>query len=130
MQTATLDNYRQKLRDIRSDLVREFQADATAVAEDVQAPGDISHVPTHAADHDSEGVDERVALGEIERTLIDEIDEALRRIDQGTFGRCQSCGKNIVRDRLQAVPYTAYCLACAVEHEKELPPKQAIQERR
>lgn len=120
MNTTTVERYQSKLRDIRSDLVHEFQSDAEAIAEDVQPPGDVTSLPTHPADQDSEGIMERVGLGQIERDRLEEIDEALRRIEQGTFGVCQSCGKEISRQRLDAVPYTAYCVRCAREAEREV----------
>ena len=118
MNAATVERYQSRLRDIRSDLVDEFQSDADAIAQDVQPPGDVTSVPTHPADQDSEGVMERVGLGEIERDRLEEIDEALQRIDEGTFGTCQSCGNEISQERLDAVPYTAYCISCAEKMEE------------
>jgi len=42
--------------------------------------------------------------------LLGEIDAALRRIDEGTFGTCQVCGREIERERLEAVPYATLCI--------------------
>lgn len=42
-----------------------------------------------------------------------EIVAALSRIDDGSFGRCESCETAIGRDRLEAMPHTRYCLGCA-----------------
>lgn len=44
--------------------------------------------------------------------LIGEIDEALRRLDAGSYGICVRCGENIGFDRLEAVPAAALCLEC------------------
>src|SRR5262249_51242717 len=41
------------------------------------------------------------------------IDSALKRIDEGTFGRCEECGKDIAAGRLQALPYARYCIDCS-----------------
>jgi RNA polymerase-binding transcription factor DksA len=41
--------------------------------------------------------------------------EALRRIDAGTFGRCEVCGREIGCERLDALPYTPHCIECARE---------------
>lgn len=117
MNTATAEKYRDRLRDLRSDLVSEFQSEANGVAEDVQPKGDVSSLPTHLADQDSEGIMEHVALGQLERERIEEIDEALRRIAEGTFGYCEACGKEISQQRLDAMPYTPYCIDCARERE-------------
>lgn len=43
---------------------------------------------------------------------IQEIDEALERLRDGTFGRCESCGVSMARERLEAIPYARLCLPC------------------
>ena len=44
--------------------------------------------------------------------LLTGIDEALERIDNGTFGTCARCGKPIAEDRLEAIPYATRCIDC------------------
>ena len=44
---------------------------------------------------------------------VAEIDAALARVEAGTFGRCQECGQAIAKPRLQALPYTPFCIECA-----------------
>jgi DnaK suppressor protein len=44
---------------------------------------------------------------------LGEIDEALSKIDQGTYGRCESCGGDITEARLEAMPAARLCMACA-----------------
>lgn len=51
-------------------------------------------------------------LSDHARRLVDEIDEALRRLDAGTYGVCVRCGEQIGFDRLEAVPAAALCLEC------------------
>jgi DnaK suppressor protein len=46
------------------------------------------------------------------RGLLTEIDDALRRIDAGTFGTCENCGEAIDLERLEALPYARLCLDC------------------
>jgi DnaK suppressor protein len=46
------------------------------------------------------------------RGLLTEIDDALRRIDVGTFGTCENCGETIATERLEAIPYARLCLDC------------------
>lgn len=47
------------------------------------------------------------------RLTVDEIDAALLRLDDGSYGMCQGCAERIVAERLLAVPYTRYCVPCA-----------------
>ncbi len=52
-----------------------------------------------------------------ERKLVDKIDEALGRIDDGTFGECEECGEMISVGRLRARPVTTLCIDCKAEQE-------------
>ena len=54
-----------------------------------------------------------MTLLENNRQLLDEIDAALKRIGDGTFGKCEACGKDIAPGRLQALPYARYCIDCS-----------------
>jgi DnaK suppressor protein len=63
------------------------------------------------------GVDCDVALAQNEEWILEEVEHALQRIEDGTFGRCQDCGREIDRDRLDALPYTRYCIRCSPRHE-------------
>jgi DnaK suppressor protein len=48
--------------------------------------------------------------------LLAQVDEALGRIDDGSYGKCEGCGKAIPVARLEALPYTKLCVACAANH--------------
>ncbi len=54
-----------------------------------------------------------------ERKLIAKVNEALARIDNGTFGICESCGKPISEKRLMVRPVTTECIDCKTEAEKK-----------
>jgi len=56
-------------------------------------------------------------LDEREKREIEAIDLALTRIETGSYGRCQGCGKNIPMARLQALPTATTCLACGEARE-------------
>ena len=53
-----------------------------------------------------------------EQTLLRAIDSALGRIQDGTYGKCLSCGKQIDGRRLAAVPWTPYCIPCEEDFER------------
>lgn len=54
-----------------------------------------------------------------ERKLIGKIREALERIEEGTFGECESCEEEIGIERLRARPVTTYCIDCKTEQERQ-----------
>ena len=55
-----------------------------------------------------------------DRVLLNMVETALQRIREGTFGECVSCGSDINLKRLEAVPWTRYCIACQEKKEKGL----------
>jgi RNA polymerase-binding protein DksA len=52
-------------------------------------------------------------LADNEEQLLEDIDAALARIDDGTYGICTNCGKPIGEDRLEALPWASLCIDCA-----------------
>ncbi len=118
MTTTELNHYREQLLELRERLtgdVAHLADEALRTAGDERG-GDLSHVPLHMADlgTDSYERDNTLRLLANQERLVEEIDAALDRIRQGTFGVCEECGGPIVpRGRLQELPYTRYCVACA-----------------
>jgi len=55
-----------------------------------------------------------------ERQLLNMVETALQRIREGTFGECVHCGNEINAKRLEAVPWTRYCIACQEKKEQGL----------
>lgn len=60
------------------------------------------------------------SLSDSERNMVLQIEDALRRIESGAYGRCSNCGETINTLRLEAVPYTRYCINCQELAEKGL----------
>ena len=54
----------------------------------------------------------RALVNQLEETLA-EVERALTKLDEGGYGRCESCGKEIAEPRLEAMPATRYCIDCA-----------------
>jgi RNA polymerase-binding protein DksA len=86
------------------------------------ASGDLSNMPIHMADLGSDNFEQEFALGliESEEVALREIDEAIKRIDEGTFGICVNCSKKIPLARLKAKPHAKYCIECKRLEEKGL----------
>lgn len=60
-----------------------------------------------------------LGLSEREREILREIDDALDRIDEGSYGECEDCGDEIGLSRLRAVPYASLCVECKSNREIE-----------
>lgn len=84
------------------------------------AGGELSGYTQHMADMASDGyeMEKNIHLLSEESNLLYEIDEALYRIEKGCFGICESCKEPIDPRRLEAIPYTRYCIRCQKEIEK------------
>jgi RNA polymerase-binding transcription factor len=74
----------------------------------------------HLADHATEMVDREVdeSLEENAEQIVYEIDRALTKIDDGTYGQCSRCGQWIPAERLDAVPYATLCVSCKQLEER------------
>ncbi|MEO0080098.1 MAG: TraR/DksA C4-type zinc finger protein [candidate division WOR-3 bacterium] len=79
-----------------------------------QASGDLSQHRTHAADQGTENYQRELAsrFKSLECAALREIDEALSRIADGTYGRCTACGGPIPKARLEVVPQARLCMKC------------------
>ena len=71
---------------------------------------DLSNVPIHMADLGTDSYEQEFTLDlmDSERKLINEIDNALARIDDGTYGICELDGKPIPKQRLEAIPWARF----------------------
>ena len=57
-------------------------------------------------------------LTDNEKVMLDAIEAALRRIEKGSFGTCESCGGKITDQRINALPWVRYCISCQSKAEK------------
>lgn len=82
--------------------------------------GDISHVPLHMADVGSDNYEQEFTLGlmESERKLVRDIDEAIGRIQDKTYGVCIESGEPIPRARLEIKPWARYTIDVVRERER------------
>jgi RNA polymerase-binding transcription factor DksA len=63
-----------------------------------------------------------LSLLESEEHRLEEINAALERIEQGTFGHCEACGIVLSTKRLNALPFARLCVDCARRQEESVPP--------
>jgi DnaK suppressor protein len=113
MQIREQEKYKLRLVSLRKRLTRDVEMTEDALRDDVVTPGELSSLHTHTADQAVEGMDEQIAIAQNEEHLLEDVEAALERIEQGTYGTCQNCGREISRERLEAIPYTPLCIECA-----------------
>ncbi len=112
---AQLQTERVKIADglnhIERDNLNQSQRDAS---------GDLSGYSFHMADMATDNFDREFSLdlASAEQTILNRIDEALRKIDDGSYGVCENCNKPISFKRLKAVPYAKLCIKCKENEEK------------
>jgi RNA polymerase-binding transcription factor len=106
----------------REELLRlraSATAEAATLAEDLAALFTASRDSNADDEHDPEGATigferaQLTALLTAARDRIAEVDDALRRLDDATYGICERCGQPIATERLAARPFARFCMACA-----------------
>jgi DnaK suppressor protein len=105
------DHFRRRLLELERQLMERLGAEAETArdARDDQADvGDLAHV--------DELKEEYFALADTDSAILAQVRAALRRIEDGTYGLCVVDGEPIDEKRLEAVPWTPYCL----RHQSEL----------
>ena len=114
--------YRDLLRNIRDRIVDEisFLAGDNLNRSQRESSGDLSSYSFHMADQGTDNFDREFALNLVssEQDVLYEIDEALHRIDHGSYGACEMCGCAIEKARLKALPFAKMCIKCKSESEK------------
>ena len=120
---AELREFRNVLLEKRRDLVGDMSGiESEALRSRQKGSGDLSNMPTHPADLGTDNFEQEFTLGllESERVMLKEIDEALARIDERTYGICLGTGAPISKSRLRARPWAKYCIEYARLLEKGL----------
>ncbi|MCM8782548.1 MAG: TraR/DksA family transcriptional regulator [Candidatus Omnitrophica bacterium] len=120
-QKNDLNKFKQLLINLREKIVGEVEhiANNTLKQSQREAAGDLSGYTLHMADMASDHYDREFSLSiaSTEQNIIYEIDEALRRIKDGSYGICFTCEKPIAKRRLKAVPYAKLCVNCQQKEE-------------
>lgn len=109
------------------EMAVRLKEDEEGVANDAlrQASGDnagnLSNIPMHLADLGTDAFEQEMSASLLTnaRQLQIEVAAALDRYEQGRFGSCEQCGREIGEARLQALPYTRYCVDCAQHAEED-----------
>jgi RNA polymerase-binding protein DksA len=117
----TLDKLRRLLEEDRETYLRQahdLAAEAEALAAE-REPGD-TQFDEESGEGDTLNVERErdLALSASATQAVEDIDRALRRMDLGTYGICERCGKKITVARLEALPFAALCIECKSREER------------
>ena len=109
-----LDHFRDRLLEERKraqDALEYLQKDDQGLLDDeheeIQSDNHLADDATSTYDRELDAT-----LEDNEERMLDAIDAALKRIDDGTYGICTNCGEPIAAERLEAVPWTTQCIDC------------------
>lgn len=122
MKPDEVESFRHQLQNLsarlRGDL--EQMTDEALRRNGAESSGNLSNVPLHMADVGTENYDQEFTLGliENEQLTLEQIQDAMIRINSGSYGKCVECEEMIGKERLKAIPYTPYCIECARAMEK------------
>jgi len=115
--TEELGSFRQTLQNLRARLRGDLNqmTDEALHWDNAGGTGNLSNVPLHMADLGTDNYDQEFTLGliENEQETLELINEALSRMEKGTYGLCAECSEPITKPRLQAIPYAKHCIRCA-----------------
>lgn len=116
-----LEGYRDILNRMRRELagrVHDLEEEALK-----SSGGNLSNMPLHMADVGTDTFDQdfNIGMAQAERGIVQEIDEALKRIADRTYGMCMLTGKPIPKGRLAAMPWAKYTVEAARQVEKSRP---------
>jgi DnaK suppressor protein len=115
--------YRRLLLELRDHLIDgvSFLASDNLKRSNREASGELSGYSLHMADAGTDNFDREFALSLVsnEQDALYEIEEALKRLEGGTYGVCEMCEKIIRKERLEAVPFARMCVQCQSLSERE-----------
>jgi DnaK suppressor protein len=117
MKPQDLSSFRSMLMELRARL----RGEVAQVTEEGDETSNLAQIGLDSADPGTGTYDLEFTLGliENERETLADIQAALNRIDQGSYGVCEDCGGPIAKSRLQVLPYTRVCIDCARERERQ-----------
>lgn len=116
-----LDYYKKLLLKMKEEILHDIKNISEQSSSTGSDSGDVSGHALHIADVATDMYDREFNLGlaSKDRELLQKIDAALIRIEEGTFGICKGTGKPIAQARLKAIPYAEYSREYQEQMEKE-----------
>jgi DnaK suppressor protein len=123
MSTLDVEHFRELLlerREAVSAALNNLHRENSVSLEDETGELVSGSADQHLADTATETVEREIGntLEEHDERLLAEIDAALQRIEDGTYGKCVNCGAPIPEERLEAMPWATLCIDCKRKEER------------
>src|SRR3989449_8884875 len=115
MRKTFLKKARETLLGMRAQLLRNVQHELHEGREQTKDEG----MDTYDLASDARDREINLILNDRDRDKLQAIDDALARVEDGTYGVCESCESDVAEGRLEALPFTRLCISCQAEREKE-----------
>ena len=119
--TSLNAGHRQRLLSQRADLLAQIEAQRGGVRGRAEVAQEHFDRPEDSPAQVASARDLEFAINEHETAELDQIDQALKRLDQGVYGICIDCGMEVATERLHALPQAARCMACQEKAEHSTP---------
>ena len=100
-----------KREDLVLEIARRSKASTASAAQDI---GDILDSVSEERTHELD-----LILTDREKRKLAQIDDAIDRIEENTYGLCEECGVKIPKARLKVLPFAIYCVECQEKNERE-----------
>lgn len=113
MENEQLQRFKEQLDQMKVDIISDVEQTLTDMTSQNGNIPDANDRATVEADRGFE-----LRLRGRERKLLDKIDHAIARIDDGTYGICNDCGEEIRLKRLEARPVAKFCIDCKTKQEQ------------
>ncbi len=117
MTNTDLTIHREKLLALRASLL----GDMTQMEDDsLKDHSKTTSIPTDMEELANDNADQELTLTLLgsDEGILDQVEAAIQRIDDSSYGRCEKCGEQIPKSRLDAIPYAADCVQCASQEEE------------
>jgi len=123
---ADVEHFKQLLLEKRREIIGSMNEMNNEAKSRLDATGNLSSMPIHMADLGSDNFEQEFALGLMDsvRKLLQEIDDALQRTEDGTYGICEGTSEPISKARLEAKPWARHCVEYARMLEQGQTPEQ------
>ena len=121
MSALDTEHFRQRLQEERHAVLEAIEnihhENPGSMSDETE---ELSFQDNHLGDAASGTLDREIdySLEENSEQVLAQIDEALKRIDDGTFGVCSNCGQQIAEERLEARPWATLCIDCKRKEER------------